>query len=50
MSYRNLEIYQLAHSLAVIWVKIIYTLWTKRESYSEEKRLASIGRHALYNN
>ena len=36
--------------LAFIWVKIIYTLWKKRELYSEEKRLASIGRHALYNN
>jgi len=36
--------------LAFIWVKIIYTLWKKRETYSEEKHLASIGRHALYNN
>lgn len=35
--------------LANIWVKIVYTLWKKRECYSEEKRLASIGKHALTN-
>jgi len=35
--------------LANIWVKIITILWKKRECYSEEKRLASIGKHALYN-
>lgn len=35
--------------LANIWVKIIYTLWKKRESYSEQKRMASIGKHSLYN-
>lgn len=35
--------------LANVWVKIIYTLWKKRECYSEEKHMASIGRHAYFN-
>ena len=33
--------------LANLWLKVIFAIWKKKQSYDENKHLASITRHTL---